>query len=318
MRTRPSKCRRPALAWCFLPALALAGMSALACSNGQQSPMSPTDPEPSMTMMSASKSAQLPGPAAASSGSAITPDGSGHGHGHGHPGGGGGSLSFQMRPDVWNTNYPQSQGFVEAFVIGDGAADIDLGSIMLSADSATAAPLAPAATRHEDDHVVARFTKAGAFGLLANPKPGDTHTLTLSFTVKGKSQQLTATVRIVGPGGTGGGGGGGSLQLRIAPDVWNTNFAHSEGTVAFFITGADVKGIDLGSIQLMGDSSTAAALKPVSVKENDHHVIARFSKEDAFATLNSPKAGEKHKVTLSFTENGTATTLTGEVRIVGP
>ena len=114
------------------------------------------------------------------------------------------------------------------------------------------------------------------------------------------------------------GSGGGSLQLRIAPDVWNTNFTHAEGTIAFFITGADVKGIDLKSIQLMGDSATASPLVPASVKQEDHHVVARFAMEDAFGLLNAPKPGETHKVTLSFTLNGTATTLTGMVRIVGP
>ncbi|HVR10565.1 MAG TPA: hypothetical protein VMW75_21145 [Thermoanaerobaculia bacterium] len=238
------------------------------------------------------------------------------GHSHGHPGGGGGQLTFQLHPDVWNTNFPKSQGFVEAFITGDGAASVDLGSIMLSGDSATAAPLAPSATRQEDHHTVARFTMAAAFALLANPKPGETHTLMLTFTVNGKSMQLTTTVRIVGPGGPGSGGGG--LQLRIAPDVWNTNFAHAEGTVAFFITGADVKGIDLKSIQLMGDSTSASPLNPASVKQEDHHVVARFAMEDAFALLNAPKAGEMHKVTLSFSLNGTATTLSGEVRIVGP
>src|SRR5260370_19937258 len=214
---------------------------------------------------------------------------------HVHRGGGGGQLTFEMHPDVWNTNYPHSQGFVEAFITGDGAADVDLGSTMLSGDSAPAAALAPAATHQEDHHTVARFTKAGAFALLANPKPGDTHTLTLSFTVKGKSTQLTATVRIVGPGGPG--GGGGSLQLRIAPDVWNTNFTHAEGTVAFFITGADVKGSDLKSIQLTGDSSSAAPLSPANVRQEDHHVVARFKMSDVIAILNNPKPGQMHQVT---------------------
>jgi len=289
-----------------LLALALTALVALACSDQA----SPTAPDMSMNAMAATKSAQAPGPAAAQAPGAADA----RGHSHGRPGGG--QLTFEMHPDVWNTNYPHSQGFVEAFVTGADAADVDLGSIMLSGDSATAAALAPAATRQEDHHVVARFTKAAAFALLANPKPGETHTLTLSFTVKGTSTQLTTMVRIVGPGGPS--GSGGNLQLRIAPDVWNTNFSHSEGTVAFFITGADVKGIDLKSIQLTGDSSAAAPLSPVNVRQEDHHVVARFNMSDVIAILNNPKPGQEHKVTLTFDLNGTATTLTGEVRIVGP
>jgi hypothetical protein len=312
MRTRFLDRFPHAPAWGGLPALALIALVALACSDGQPGP---TDPGMSMNAMAATKSAQLAGPAAATQAPSLT---DARGHSHGHPGGGGGGqLTFEMRPDVWNTNFPKSQGFVEAFIIGAGTADIDLGSIMLSGDSATAAPLAPASTRQEDHHVVARFKMAAAFALLANPKPGETHTLTLTFTAKGTSTQLTDTVRIVGPGGPSGGGGG-SLQLRIAPDVWNTNFSHSHGTVAFFVTGADARKIDVKSIQLTGDSPTAAPLSPVNVRAEDHHVVARFAMEDAFATLNDPKPGEEHKVTLSFTVNGTATTLTGEVRIVGP
>jgi len=70
--------------------------------------------------------------------------------------------------------------------------------------------------------------------------------------------------------------------------------------VAFFITGADVKGIDLKSIQLMGDLSSAAPLSPVNVRQEDHHVVARFAMSDLLALLNAPKPGERHKVTLSF------------------
>jgi hypothetical protein len=289
-----------------LLALALTALVALACS-GQGGP---TAPDMSMNAMAATKSAQPAGTAAVPAPGATDA----RGHSHGRPGGG--QLTFEMRPDVWNTNYPHSHGFVEAFIIGADAPDVDLGSIMLSGDAATAAALAPASTRQENHHAVARFTMAAAFALLANPKPGETHTLTLSFTVKGTSTQLTTMVRIVGPGGPS--GGGGSLQLRIAPDVWNTNFSHSEGTVAFFITGADVKGIDLKSIQLTGDSSSAAPLSPANVRQEDHHVVARFKMSDVIAILNNPKPGQMHQVTLTFDLNGTATTLTGKVRIVGP
>jgi hypothetical protein len=59
-------------------------------------------------------------------------------------------------------------------------------------------------------------------------------------------------------------------------------------------------------------------LSPVNVRAEDHHVVARFEVSDAFAILNAPKPGEMHKLTLSFNLNGTASTLTGRVRIVGP
>ena len=279
----------------------LSALGAFACSQGA----SPTAPSPLATMPSAAAAKAAP----------LAPDQASGRHGGG---GGGGSqaLSFEIRPDVWNTNYVHSGGFVEAFLIGKGASGVDPSTITLSGDSASATPLAPVSTQLSGNHLLARFPKADAFALLDNPKAGDTKTLTISFTAGGKSMQLTATVRVVGPG-SGGGGGSGSLALRIAPDVWNIHFANSEGTVAFFITGADVASIDLSSIRLTGDNAAAVALSPVSVKRVGHQVVARFDQEDAIASLTSAKAGESHTLTLSFTVKGTATTLTGTVRIVG-
>ena len=125
-----------------------------------------------------------------------------------------------------------------------------------------------------------------------------------------------------GNGGNGGGGKGGALSAAIQPDVWNTNYDHSEGTVSVVIRGGSVGDIDTDSIALTGSDDGAEALEPVRVQVTRTQVRAFFAKSDAIALLDSPERGETHELTveLSVGEGEAATTksLTVDVRIVGP
>jgi hypothetical protein len=127
--------------------------------------------------------------------------------------------------------------------------------------------------------------------------------------------------------GKGGGNGGGAhhggtggtvevhLTLEIQPDVWNTNYPRSHGTVTARISGTGLATIDLGSIMLTGTGGSAA---PRRVQRVGNHVQAFFGKADAFATLDHPKPGDMVTVTINLTAGGAAQTLTDKVRIVGP
>jgi hypothetical protein len=131
-----------------------------------------------------------------------------------------------------------------------------------------------------------------------------------------------------GNGGHGNGGGhhgpgGGTpgevhLSLAIQPDVWNTNYPRSHGTVTARISGSGLAAIDLGSIMLVGTGASAAPLAPRRVQRVGNHVQAFFGKADAFATLDHPKPGDQVTVTIQLTAGGAAQTLTDMVRIVGP
>ena len=117
----------------------------------------------------------------------------------------------------------------------------------------------------------------------------------------------------------GGNGGGGTVEvhltLEIQPDVWNTNYPHSHGTVTARISGTGLASIDLHSIMLVGAAGSAA---PRRVQRVGNHVQAFFGKADAFATLDHPKPGDVVTVTINLTADGAAQTLTDMVRIVGP
>ncbi len=130
-----------------------------------------------------------------------------------------------------------------------------------------------------------------------------------------------------GKGGKGGGKGGkkpgAGMTLAMQPDVWNTNWEHSNGTVSALIRGGDVSKIDLDSIVLVGTDEEAEALEPTRVQRGGGQVRAFFAKDDALATLDTPERGEKHEVAVEFViveddDTETEKTLTDMVRIVGP
>jgi hypothetical protein len=127
-----------------------------------------------------------------------------------------------------------------------------------------------------------------------------------------------------GGGGNGGGGNGGGgkprgLSADVQPDVWNTNWEHSAGTVSVVIRGSELDQIDADSLVLEG---SAGELEPLRVQSNKNQIRAFFAKSDAIALLDTPERGEKHELKIEFTvgEGADAETrsLTLRVRIVGP
>ena len=246
--------------------------------------------------------------------------GNGNGGGHGN---GRGELSFEIRPDVWNTNWEHSAGNVQAFVRGKDAAKIDTGSVQLVPEGGDA--IDPRSVKVAGGQLIATFAKDEAFDALGdNVHSGDRVKLTLKFEVADEAKELTDQIRIVGPDprDDGDDDGPGEQSLKISPDDWNTNWAHSAGMVHVFIRGDNLRDIDRDSIRLVGDDADAEPLEPLDVRlvGNGKQIVARFSKSAAFATLDDPDSGEEHTVKIIY-RIGDATTdteLSEEVHIVGP
>jgi hypothetical protein len=110
-----------------------------------------------------------------------------------------GELQLNIQPDDWNTNWAHSAGQVHAFLRGPGLADIDLATIRLVGDLATATPLAPLDVRRVGHQIVARFAKRAAFNTLDDPDSGETHTVKIRFMQAGVLTELSEDVHIVGP-----------------------------------------------------------------------------------------------------------------------
>lgn len=128
-----------------------------------------------------------------------------------------------------------------------------------------------------------------------------------------------STVQVQSMNRSGGGGGGEpALTLEMQPDVWNTNWTRSSGTVSAFIRGDGFDRIDLDSIVLLGSDPDAEPLAPTRVDRAGNHVRAFFRQSAAFATLDDPQPNDVHTVTLELTVEGEPFSLTDDVRIVGP
>lgn len=303
----------------YLPLLALA--LAVALSGCSEKHRSPTEPD----FVSASTSG-------VSSVSSEARGGNGGGNGNGNGGGGknprggnpGGGLTLEIQPDTWNTNWEHSQGTVSAVIRGQGLADVDLSSIQLVGSGDSAAPVPALRTQRAGNHLRVFFRQSDAIESLDTPERGEVHEVTIELTVDGEETTLTDRVRIVGPAGGGGGGGDEEIDLtvEIQPDSWNMNWGNSAGTVSALIRGTGLDEVDLRSIELEGTDEGAGPVQALRAQRAGNHIRAFFDKGDAFDTLDTPRPGETHRITIRLSagegEDEEEIELTDRIRVVGP
>src|SRR4029453_9502444 len=233
---------------------------------------------------------------------------------------GGGDLTVQLQPDVWNTNYANSQGTVSALINGPDLDLVDTSTIVMLGDGG-GAPGGPRRVQRSGPHMRAFFGKGDAIDSLDDPDRGETHIVTIQFTQDGAAKSFDIPVRIVGPGGGGGDDDDdddAELGLEIQPDHWNLNWAHSHGTVTAFIRGDGLGQIDLDSFELVGTDPAAAPVAALNARRSGNHVRAFFAQSEAIATLDTPKRGEQHEITIRFTGPGGATELVDTIQVNGP
>ena len=116
---------------------------------------------------------------------------------------------------------------------------------------------------------------------------------------------------------------GGDLRVEIQPDVWNTNWVRSNGTVTALIRGSNLGDVDLDSIVLVGTDGDAEELEPLRVQRVGNHIRAFFAKDDAFETLDTPTPGEVHEIIIELTVEvadapDVDKVLKDTIRVVGP
>jgi uncharacterized membrane protein len=249
-------------------------------------------------------------------------NGGGNGNGNGNGNGGGGELSVELQPAVWNTNYDHSAGTVSAVIRGGDLGEIDLDSIVLVGTDDSEEPVEALRATRQGNHIRVFFAKDDALASLDTPSRGEVHEVTIEFTMGEDDVEtsLTDEVRIVGPGGGDGGGDDEvDLDLAIQADRWNVNWARSNGTVSALIRGEGLDDIDLDSIELVGTDPDAEPLPALRATRTGNHVRAFFAKDDAFATLDTPKPGEVHEIIIRLSAGGDEDEeLTDRIRVVGP
>jgi hypothetical protein len=251
--------------------------------------------------------------------------------GGGNPGGGGpgggSSLRLEIQPAVWNTNWALAGGTVSALLRGGGIDDVDPNSITLVGSDDSAGAITPQRVQTSGPQVRAFFLQRDAIALLDTPERGEEHELTLSVTVDGEAQELTATIRVVGPPPGDGDDDDDDddddspeLTLSVNPKRWNTNFARSMGQVSLVLRGdrSDLATIALASVRLAGTDTSKEAISPVRIQRVGNHIRAFFPKAAAYALLETPRPGEDHELELSFGIDGEAHRETVTIRVVGP
>ena len=229
-------------------------------------------------------------------------------------------LELEIEPEEWSMNYSKSSGTVEAFIEGEGVEKIDLSTITMSGDNTAATPLAADSASLKGDKIHARFPKNQVLDLLLNPEEGSTHTITITFMTTDNQQiELTAVITIEEDDGGGGGGEiPSNLSLDLAPNHWNFNFSKSGGNVNAFIRGDGLAGIDLDTLEMMGDNSAAPPLEPSSANLEGEHVKGKFAKDQVLDLLLNPQTGSTHTVTVTFKDNnGTSYEVTAVVTVTG-
>ena len=231
---------------------------------------------------------------------------------------------MDVQPDAWNLNWENSAGTVSVVIRGTGLDKVDASTISLEGTDDGAEGLEPVRVQATRTQIRVFFAKSDVIALLDTPERGETHELTLTLTVDDEEKTLTDTIRVVGEGGgdDGGEGEGTELEAQIQPDSWNTNYVNSAGTISVKITGEGLADVDLDSIVLVGTSGDAEPLPALRASKSGNHIRAFFSKSDAFKTLDTPTAGEKHEIIIRLTVGGesgdTETELKDTIRVVGP
>jgi predicted secreted protein len=95
-----------------------------------------------------------------------------------------------------------------------------------------------------------------------------------------------------------------SIVLNMSKSTWNVSYPTSAGTIEITLQGVNVQNVQLDTIQMTADDSSAAPVTPVSVTFRDGNVYAQFLKNQVFALLVSPSPGSTHTVTVSFYISG--------------
>jgi hypothetical protein len=96
------------------------------------------------------------------------------------------------------------------------------------------------------------------------------------------------------------------IVLTMTETQWGLNYSSSMGHVEVFLQGGSADGIILSSVEMKGDNTSAAPLKPETADfVSGNRVRALFEKNRVLALLASPAEGSIHIVIVSFrTEPG--------------
>jgi len=208
-------------------------------------------------------------------------------------------ILADLQQSQWTSNTSGDSGIIEVFLQGDGVEKIILDSIAMIGDKPGVSPLKASSAVLQDKRIRAEFSKSDALNLLLNPSHGSTHHIIISYMVidSADSAELDMQVTLDEGSPT-------ALTLELAPAEWDLNFPLKSGEVKAFIRGEGFEKIDLTSIVMKGDNTTALPLPPQSATLQGNHARAEFPKNQLLNLLLNPTVGSVHTIVVSLLETG--------------
>jgi hypothetical protein len=199
----------------------------------------------------------------------------------------------------WDLNNAGSSEVLEVFLQGEGVEKIILDSIAMIGDKPGVQPLKALSAILQDKRVRAEFSKSDVANLMSNTTRGSKHMITITFMkIESADKTELPTEVILGdeiPS---------ALTLEIAPAEWDLNYFHSSGTVKAFIRGEGFDKIDVATIIMKGDNTTALPLTALKATRQGNHARAEFPKNQVINLLLDPIGGSVHTIIINFLEIG--------------
>jgi len=227
------------------------------------------------------------------------------------------SVSLSISESNWNQSYSGSSDTIEVSIQGIEVENVDLGSIRMKGDNPSASPISAVSNTYQGSSIISFFLKSQVFGLLLDPSQGSSHQITVTFRMTTSSDVMELQTEITVNDESDDAIDISTLSLKVEPEEWSLNFSNSSGTVEAFIRGEGIDQIDLDSIEMTGDNSSAQPLTTVSVSINNNQIHARIAKNQVLDILLNPEPGSTHNITVTFEagENGQQFELTASIFI---
>jgi hypothetical protein len=204
-------------------------------------------------------------------------------------------LAVAVRPDRWNTDWSEDNGFSQDEVIakfsGEGFDKIDFDSLLMTGPGGDS--IEPFEYDLGGRFFIAKFYQYEAISIIPDPQRGDTHTVQVAGGLEGGSTfELDVEITIVGEKPEE------EFNLEIRPDKWNTAWSKSEGIILAKLGGEGFEDIIPCSLEMSWETSDP--INPVNSQLTESHFMAKFKQKDAVGLLpEDAERGDSFNITVT-------------------
>ncbi len=252
---------------------------------------------------------------------------------------------FELRvdPDAWNKNWDHSDGLVTVRIRGEVFMDINPETLRMSCGSCDVitdpSEILPVRWRFGTYSLTAKFNKADAVGLIADPQRGETYEMRISFSMmeldggivsdgngdNGPDVTIPFMITILGKKSF-----TSDLYLVIRPKKWNKSWANGDDEdngmddddlITARINGEGFEDIVPGSLLMSYgtcEDPPSETISPYFEELGGISYVGKFKKSEAIALIEEPRRGDMHPIRVTGQlEGGDTFCLSYMILIVG-